>query len=207
VADVLRDSTKDDPDRNTQAVAALYQAARTGNEPPAPDETKFYILGLAPNAARISVRFWHVATIADVANHILQHFRDTEISRAPYEKPYLSLFRLLSSTAVQDQSGNIRSNLVTDTMRAIIGGTAYPATLLQAAVRRNRADHIVTYPRAALIKACLNRTNRFYTNNAKELTVSLDPTNRNIGYNLGRLFAALEKIQSRRARRDANRAA
>jgi len=72
----------------------------------------------------------------------------------------------------------------------------YPVTLLQAAVRRNRAEQYVPYPRAALIKACLNRALRFNNqNNEKEITMYLDPDNMNIGYRLGRLFAVLEKIQ------------
>ena len=87
------------------------------------------------------------------------------------------------------------ANLVSETVRAIVDGTAFPATLLQAAVRRNRAAQEVTYPRAALIKACLNRTNRYYSNNQKELTVCLDPANLNVGYILGRLFSVLEKIR------------
>jgi CRISPR-associated protein Csd1 len=67
---------------------------------------------------------------------------------------------------------------------------------LQAAIRRIRAEHEVTYARAALIKACINRSTRFKDNNTQEeLKVSLDDTNTNIGYRLGRLFAVLEKIQ------------
>jgi CRISPR-associated protein Csd1 len=85
-------------------------------------------------------------------------------------------------------------------MRAILEGTPYPATLLQAAVRRNRAEQEVPYPRAALIKACLNRTLRFNNpKNEKEITMSIDPANTNIGYRLGRLFAVLERVQIRAA--------
>lgn len=81
-------------------------------------------------------------------------------------------------------------------MRAILGGLPYPQTLLQAAIRRTRAEHDITHARAALIKACINRAARFKNNKQKEeLKVSLDETNTNIGYRLGRLFAALEKIQ------------
>ncbi len=93
-------------------------------------------------------------------------------------------------------------------MRAVLEGTPYPATLLNAAIRRNRAEQAkkdkrtgkqapnVPYERAALIKACLNRDLRFSNpKNEKELTMCLDPENTNIGYRLGRLFATLEKIQ------------
>jgi CRISPR-associated protein Csd1 len=93
-------------------------------------------------------------------------------------------------------------------MRAILEELPYPQTLLQAAIRRVRAEQSkkdsrtgkqlpnVTYARAALIKACVNReTRRNNTNKEEELAVSLDEGNTNIGYRLGRLFAALERIQ------------
>jgi CRISPR-associated protein Csd1 len=81
-------------------------------------------------------------------------------------------------------------------MRAILSGSPYPQTLLQAAIRRIRAEHEITYPRAALIKSCINRSTRFKNHEQKEeLHVSLDTNNTNVGYRLGRLFATLEKIQ------------
>jgi len=186
---------KDDPDRQVRAVEALYRSPQAGAKPITDEKTKFYILGLAPNAARISVRFWHVATVAEISEHIKQHFDDLEICRAPHHSPYPSIFRLLSSIATQEKAENIPPNLAGDTMKAVITGMPYPATLLQAAIRRNRATQDVSYARAALIKTCLNRSNRYYQKSERELTMALDPENTNIGYNLGRLFAVLEKIQ------------
>lgn len=195
MADFFNEPQKDDPDRGTAAIEALYDAPWAGRKPAADGKTLFYILGLAPNASRIAVRFWHVASVAEISGHILDHFEDIKICHAAFQKPYLSLLRLLSSIAVQEKSDNIPPNLAGEVMRSILAGTPYPRTLLQAAIRRSRAAQEISYPRAALIKACLNRANRYYNKDERELTVTLDAENINIGYNLGRLFAMLEKIQ------------
>jgi len=188
---------KDDPDRNVKAVESLYRSVHTGTFSPDDSGTRFYVLGLAPNASRIAVRFWIVDTVAGMAGKICQHFEDTKIVHGPRDKDALSLFRLLVSTATQGKAENIPPNLSGDMMRAILEGLPYPQTLWQAAIRRVRAEHEITYPRAALIKACLNRAARYQNHEQKEeLHVSLDIANPNVGYRLGRLFAALEKIQS-----------
>jgi CRISPR-associated protein Csd1 len=208
VVDFFGEPPKDDPDRNTRAVESLFKAPQAGAYAIDGDTARFYVLGLAPNAARIAIRFWIADTVANMAGRIRQHFIDTRIVHGPRDKDSLSLFRLLVSTAVQGKAENIPPNLGGDTMRAILEGLPYPQTLLQAAVRRVRAEQSrkdprtgkvlpnVTYERSALIKACVNReTRRSKSNKEEELTVSLDETNANIGYRLGRLFAALEKIQ------------
>jgi len=195
-ADLFAEPPKDDPDRAVRAIKALYEAPRHGVAPVEDEQTRFFVLGLSPNAARIAIRFWHVGTVAALAKTIQQHFDDIEIDRQPYEKPCLSVFRILVATATQNKSDNIPPNLGGELMRAILSGQPYPASLLQNAVRRIRAEREVTYPRAAILKAYLNRQNRTaQTAQEKELTVALDLTNRNSGYRLGRLFAVLEKAQ------------
>ena len=194
-ADLFDEPPKDDPAKQTRAIEALFKAPQTGALSDEGGKTRFYVLGLAPNAARISVRFWQVDTVAEMSARIRQHFEDLEIIHASFEKPYLSLFRLLVATASQGKSENIPPNLAGEFMRAILAGLPYPQTLLQAAVRRIRAEREVNYPRAALIKACLNRQARFSPSQEKEIAVSLDDSNTNPGYRIGRLFAALEKIQ------------
>jgi CRISPR-associated protein Csd1 len=94
-----------------------------------------------------------------------------------------------------EKDDNVPPNLAGDTMKAILAGTPYPQTLLSAAVRRCRAEREITYPRASLIKAVLARETRYYNKTTKEVGMSLDTTNNNVGYRLGRLFATLEKIQ------------
>jgi CRISPR-associated protein Csd1 len=192
--------SKDDPDRGTKAVKALYESVKQGSLNLSDAKTQFFVLGLSPNAARISIRFWLTGTVQEFSERIVAHFDDIAIDRAPYDPPYPSLFRLLASTALQGKAENIPPSLGGDTMRAILSGLPYPETLLLCALRRIRAERDVNYPRAALIKACINRKIRrakLAGDSApeEELKVSLDLVNPNVGYRLGRLFAALEKVQ------------
>ena len=145
-----------DPDRGAGAVRALYRAVETGRFSVGSDDTRFFVLGLAPNAARIAVRFWDTAPAIELARRIKRHFDDIAVARSPRDPEHLSLFRLLAATAVQGKADNIPPNLGGEVMRAILEGLPYPATLLNAAVQRCRAEQQVTYPRAAAIKACVD---------------------------------------------------
>lgn len=185
---------KDDPDQNIELVRALYRAVESGTMPAEEKESRFFVLGLSPNAARISIRFWQVGTVSEFSTRIRQHFCDLNIEHAPYEKEQLSLWRLLLSTAVQGKTENILPNISGEWMRAILAGLPYPDSLYQAVLRRIHAEKNVSYSRAAIIKAYLNRRARFQ-HQTEEHTVSLDKGNQNPGYRLGRLFAVLEKLQ------------
>lgn len=195
IPDLFGDPPKDDPDRNVRAVEALYSAAHTGKFATGGPDTRFHVLGLAPNAARISVRFWETATAAELAQRLQQHFDDISIVHADNEPRYLSLFRLLTGVAVLNKADNIPPTLGGEVMRAILEGLPYPSTLLQLAVNRCRAEQQVSYARAATLKASLNRWIRFRHRNEKEFLPMLDPANASPGYRLGRLFATLERIQ------------
>lgn len=192
--DLFGEPPKDDPNRGTDALKVLYQAVQAGKFTKGSASDRFHVLGLAPNAARIAIRFWETASALDLAKRIACHFDDIEIARAPRDPEHLSLFRLLTSLAVQGKADNIPPNLGGDVMRSILQGLPYPAPLLNLAVQRCRAEQKPTYARAAVIKASLNRLIR-RTHNEKEYTVMLDPTNTHPAYLLGRLFATLEKIQ------------
>ncbi len=189
---------KDDPDAGTQRVRALFESVKTGAYMDDDSDIRFYILGLAPNAARIAIRFWQVGTIAEFATRVKQYFEDFAIVKPPREPEYYSIWRILVNVAAQDKSENIPPNLAGDLMRSILEGSPYPATLLQAALRRIHSDveNRVKPVRAALIKAYLNRYHRFYPEqNQREVAMELDIAQPSIGYQLGRLFATLEKIQ------------
>jgi CRISPR-associated protein Csd1 len=187
----------DEPAAGVEAAKKLYAAVQSGRLGGSDGQNRFYVLGLAPNAARISVRFWYAGPLCELAPRILQHFEDLRIARPPSAPEHLSLFRLLVHCAVQRKADNIPPLLGGDVVRAVFAGESapYPPALLNAAINRCRAEQDVTYPRAAAIKAWLNRNIRFTRSREKEFTPMLDRDNPSAAYRLGRLFAALEKIQ------------
>lgn len=194
----FREPPKDDPDSGTRAIKNLFESVSNGAYREDNGNEKFYILGLSPNAARISVRFWQVGTVSEFSSRIRQHFEDLRIVKPSKEPEFYSIWRLLVNIATQDKNENIPPNLAGDFMRSILDGMPYPQTLLRAALRRICSDteYRVKPVRAALIKAYLNRYLRAHPNKAgKEIEMSLDVEQPSVGYQLGRLFAALEKIQ------------
>ncbi len=202
-ADIFGDPPKDDPDCGTRAVQAVLDAVHSGKWGTSDENTRVYVLGLAPNAARISIRFYHCATLRELGQRIAQHFEDLSLARGPHDLQYPSLFRLLAAVAVQNKADNIPPNLGGAIVDAIFAGvnTPYPSLWLNAAVGRCRAEQNVSYLRAAAIKACLNRQMRYAQLSSptpsleQEFLPMLDVSNPNPAYRLGRLFAVLEKIQ------------
>jgi len=178
-------------------IRLFLEAARDGkmySELGDPD-VKFYILGLSPNISRLSVRFWHVSTVGDIAEKIGQHFRDLTIVRRYESDPeFPGMWHLLRQTAVQGKTENIPPLLAGALIRSILTGAAYPQTLLASVIGRIRADQDINYLRAAIIKACLVRKSRI-NRIKKEVKMALDKESTNVAYRLGRLFAALEKAQ------------
>lgn len=189
---------KDNPDLGTGKIRALFKAVHTGVYENDDSNIRFFVLGLSPNSARISVRFWKTGTIAEFASRTLEFFDDFSIIKPPNEREFYSVWRILVNVAVQDKTENIPPNIAGEFFRSILEGIPYPASLLNAAIRRIRSDvkERVTPVRAALIKAYLNRYYRYYPNKyCKEVTMGLDVNQPSKGYQLGRLFAVLEKIQ------------
>lgn len=176
-----------------QAVASLFRSVRDGHPFTSDDGQSFYVLGLSPNASRLAVRSWHAATVEELGQAFYRYFDEVDIVRPTYDATApLTLFRLLVSIAPLQKADAVPPNLAGDVMRAILTGGRYPETLMLAALRRIRAEQAVTWPRAALLKACLIRNL-----DDKEVHVSLNEDNTDVGYRLGRLFAALERAQER----------
>lgn len=153
-------------------------------------EIPFYVLGLSPNAARISVRFWHVGTVGEMFSNIGRHFEQMSLSGKPPNTPENpSPWWILKELAVRQDSRNISPLLSGQLLKSIINNSPYPFTLLNAAIGRIRADRNIGYIRVSLIKAVLVR------NYQQEINMALDKENGEIGYRLGRLFAIVERIQ------------
>ena len=187
-----KDFDSDDPDKSVKEVKNLFAAIYTGKVERI--DSNFYVLCLSPNAARISVRFWETGKVKDFANRIRQHFVDFDIVRSPDAPEYLNLYQILSATALEYKMDNIAPNLIGPVVQSILKGTPYPVSLLQQCIRRIRAEQKVPRERAAILKAYINRYNRFHSIN-EEVTVALDRNCKNKGYLIGRLFAVLEKVQ------------
>lgn len=160
-------------------------------------ETPFYVLCLSPNAARVSVRFFLRDTFGSIAEHVCEHYRNLEIAMAPNEWPYLSLYWMLKETVPAGSKDDAASPLLSGaTMRAILGGTPYPAILYESILIRIRADRVINRARAATIKAYLIKNISSNHPEYKEvLQVALNEQSELKPYVLGRLFSLLEQAQ------------
>ena len=178
-----------------QQLAAILKTIRAGGYP---DElgdqaTDFYVLGLSPNAARISIRFWFRGTLGELASNLGQHFADLAIGRSEHDPEFPTFWQILRETA--RESKDIPPLLSGALMRSVIANSPYPQSLYTAMLRRIKADRRVVYIRAAIVKACLNRNSRIFDPSFKEMSMSLDPERKEPAYHMGRLFAQLEKAQ------------
>lgn len=174
-------------------VESILAKLRTGRpiaefKPDFPPGVRFFVLGLAPNAARLSVRFYVEEDFGVIAERYLRHLERLRIDPPPKDD-VPSMWRMLIETAVLRKSENIQPNLAGEWMRAILTDTPYPLTLLSTLIMRLRADHDVNALRVAMLKSILIR------NFKMEAPVSLDPECKESGYLLGRLFAVYEQIQ------------
>lgn len=162
-------------------------------------ETNFYMLGLAPNNARLAVRFWHVDSFGNIIARAACHHLDMEIVRGNYDPRYVSLYWLLKETVAPSSDNKAISPLLGDlVMRSILNGTPYPVQMYNAILSRVKVERSINSVRAGFIKAYLLRLVRAGSTNLQEdmITVSLNKENPNVPYRLGRLFAVLERVQT-----------
>lgn len=183
----------DDPNKRIELVRHTFMSIFSGDLPANKDD-RFFILGLAPNSARIAVVYWNELPLREFAGLISKHFTDMEIADTRKEKkPYMSLYSILGSVTLGGKSSDATPNLPDAVVKSVFQGLPYPFSLFQACIRRIRAEQSINITRAAIIKAYLNRLND--NNNNKKLDIMLDKENQNQGYLCGRLFAVLDKIQ------------
>lgn len=189
------DEKKDDPNAGIQQVRRIFEAIYRGKLATKLND-RFFILGLAPNAARIAVVYWQDSPLRDFAQKILRHFNDMEIADSRKEKkPYMGLWHMLSAVTISGEASKVSPNLPEAVAKSIFEGTPYPFTLYSACLRRIMAEQKLTITRVitrvAILKAYLIRKQYLNSN----ITIMLDKENTNQGYLLGRLFAVLVKIQ------------
>lgn len=155
-------------------------------------EERFYILGLAPNAARLSVRFFYQDNFGNILKHLKEHYDRMKIIRPSWDaQEYMGVWRMLQQTVNQKSKDKSPiPHMAAAVYRSILSGERYPASLYSALIGRVKAEQgNVTPGRAAIIKAFIIK------NYKEEVTVELNENNQNVAYVLGREFAVLEAIQ------------
>jgi len=165
-----------------------------------PERTHFYLLGLGPNKARLSVRFFHMDTVAGFTDRQRRHFEDIAIERRFSDRQSWSEPEFPSISILLDQTCPVAGGkpdrdrippiLAGPMLEAVVAGRPYPQLLYTSVLRRLHAERDVTYLKACIIKGYLNR------NRGKEVSMSLDVQRKDPAYRVGRLFAALEKTQT-----------
>jgi CRISPR-associated protein Csd1 len=196
---------KDDDSRETGRIRSALELIKQGKplsdlDTKLAEGTRMFVLGLAPNASRLSVRFWETDTLGAFTKRLAQHYDDLYLEPYPWRTPP-AIWRLLLATAPsrdgKAKSEDVLPQLAGELARAILTGGPYPYSLLGNIIMRMRADGDISGTRVALVKGVLTRFKRLGNrgSNKGELPVSLDTSNTDPGYLLGRLFYLLENAQ------------
>lgn len=198
---------KEDTTRVEQARLLLHQMRSGTTDQASPETTaatRFFILGLSPNASRLSVRLWVEENAATLQGHLAQHVGDIALLTGSNDRTP-SVRQLVSATgrAEYDPKGRLKGydskaispQLAGDIARSVLTGAAYPQSLLATMVRRIRADGEVSFDRVSAIKAVLVRNSRL-ARRPLEVSMQLNEQQSSIGYRCGRVFAVLEKAQA-----------
>lgn len=214
--DLLHSAVFEDDDTiDDETLDALFSHIQKGmpfdfQGVPIHPDTPFYILGLSPNAARLSVRFFLQDTFGHFIDHVRKHYERLEIVMPQQHRAYLPLWRLLGETVNKKSKDKTASPLLAGAvMRSILSDTPYPQALYNHVMLRVKADqddkdkHIykITAEKAAIIKACLLKN----FPKGETITVALNEESTNTAYVLGRLFSVLEQIQEKAHEKDNGR--
>ena len=172
-------------------------AAKIDNVP-----TRYFILGLSPNASRLSVRLWIEAEAMELQKRLQQHTTDLKLQS---DRPSPAVWNIVTATGRAEHEANgrfkkfdastVSPQLAGDLARSVLTGGAYPQSLLSTMIRRIRSDGEVHFTRVSAIKAVLVRNSRI-AGNPQEIPLELDTNQSDVAYKCGRLFALLEKAQS-----------
>lgn len=158
------------------------------------EKTKFYILALSPNAARLAVRFFISNSFGEFVKNIGKHYQDMKIEKQYLTDPdVFSIWRLLNETVSSMSNDKAANPLMTGSViKSIITGTMYPASLYNSIMLRIKAEKDINYYKVSIIKGYLLRNSKKFK---EVLTVALNEKSENRAYVFGRLFAILEKAQ------------
>ena len=198
---------KKNPEQETKVVIQALRSALGGKNANIDREhsDRFYILALAPNAKRVSVKLWMEGTISEIVGNTLAHLDDMNIVRFDGfldedTPPLRPVYRIMKAIYTATDSTKWPKQMVQELLESIIKGLPYAPALQMACLERIHHDHTSKYPvtelRAALLKAYINRKHR-KNPQIKQLTMALDKSNSNPAYLAGRLFALLERIQEK----------
>ena len=198
---------KKNPEQETKVVVQALRSALGGKNANIDRDhsDRFYILALAPNAKRVSVKLWMEGTISEIIDNTLAHLDDMNIVRFnglldEDTPPLRPVYRIMKAIYTATDSTKWPRQVVQELLESIIKGLPYAPALQMACLERIHHDHTSKYPvtelRAALLKAYINRKHR-KNPQIKQLTMALDKSNSNPAYLAGRLFALLERIQEK----------
>lgn len=131
---------QDDPNAKINQVRKVFTSIYSGTLKTSLDD-RFYILGLAPNSARIAVVYWSECSLKEFAGTILRHFNDMEIIDTRKDgKPYMGIKDMLAAVTLNGKQSEATPNLPEAVVKSIFQGTPYPFTLFSACIRRIRAE-------------------------------------------------------------------
>jgi CRISPR-associated protein Csd1 len=199
---VANDETKVNNEAAAQEVKSIFDKIAQGKpigelSDIFDEKTNFHILAISPNAARLAIRFYVTNYFGKFVRKIGEHYHDLQIEKQYATEPdCFSIWRLLNETVSPNSTDKTPSPLMAGTtLKAIITGTPYPASLYQSIMLRIKAERDINYYKASIIKGYLTRKYKYINKFKEVLTMSLNENSDNRAYIFGRLFAVLEKGQ------------